>query len=135
MHPPGFMGTPFPRRGKWGLSVIVCALDSGQRRGQVAELSNLRDTVVAGLVSRPLVGRIGRDHARGRAGKDDVAGLESHIGGDIAYQLLAVEDQVRRVRALPLFAIDRERNRELVAIDEVRSYEPGADHAGAIERL
>src|SRR5712671_7770928 len=64
---------------------------SGQRNAQVAELLDRRHELVARLEPDLLVLGVAGDHAFGRAGEDDVAGLERHVFRDVADQLLAVE--------------------------------------------
>jgi len=65
---------------------------------------------------QPVAGFDGAD-AAGSASQNDVAGQEGHVGGDEAYQIEAVENELARVRVLAELAILEKLNRQIVRVD------------------
>src|SRR5215470_19778283 len=92
---------------------------SGEREGEIAELLDRGDDLVAGLEPDLFVLRIARDDALRRACEDDVARLERKVPGNVADQLLAVEHHVGRVRGLAHLAVHPTFDLEIVSVSEI----------------
>src|SRR5262249_53072668 len=63
------------------------------------------------------VAGLNRTDAAGRAGVDDVAGLERREAGDVFDQLLDAKDELRCARLLLRLAVDPERDCQVAAVD------------------
>src|SRR5262245_17689903 len=107
----------------------------GERKGEVAELLDRGDDLVAGLQPHLLLFRIARDDAFRRAGEDDVAGLQRRVARDVAHQLARVEHHVAGVRRLAHLAVDAAFDLEVVAVGEIGADQPRPDRPGTVEAL
>ena len=63
------------------------------------------------------VARFDRPDAAGRAGEQNVAGQERHVGRDEADQVVAVEDELARVRVLAQLPVLKELDRQMARVD------------------
>src|SRR4029453_6978141 len=107
-----------------------CAASSRRLRDaairEAAETLDLGlDQLARGEVDRRLAHRA---YARGRAGEDQVAGLERAVARQIRHQLGKAEDNLARATGLPLLAATPARDREIERVAHVvERGEPGPD--------
>src|SRR6185295_45024 len=75
-------------------------------------------------------------HPLGSACDDDVAGVQRVERRGVFDQFRDSEDQILRIRALALFAVDRDLQIQLARVrDLIARDEPGTEHSVAVRRL
>jgi tripartite-type tricarboxylate transporter receptor subunit TctC len=108
----------------------ACRRSLHDAEAQLSELFDRGAELVARLEPDLLVLRVARDHALGRAGEEEVARLERHQLGCVAYDLRAVEDHVARVRGLAHFAVYAALDLQVVRV----AHQVGGDYVRADRR-
>lgn len=79
------------------------------------------------------VATLDRAHAAGRAGQDDIAGQQGHVGGNKTDQFRRLKDELAGIRVLPELAVLEKLDREFVRIDH--RFHERTERRERVERL